>query len=496
MSEAEINPTPTLAQAARAITAARIDDLAARWSDLDPANSETVKKLRVATRRLRAVRSAFKPLYTKPKPVKRLGDQLGELTTVLGAARDAAVLRGRLDDWAATSRTSAALASLRKQLEQQEAEAQTTLVATLDKFDRDALISRARKLLLEGLPIDKASQKSDTAAAALPVTLAALPLLRARFDAEQAACTTALETTDPLSLHNERLAIKRLRYSLELFANYFAPASPTVALLKNLQTQLGDLHDCDVLIAMVSAAQANQPTLAAVRTRLDKCRAALLDAHLAYRREIDANEWGQLTAQWRSLLDRQRSPTEQELAQAGKLAIEDWPHARQVQRLALSLFDQLAASFPSDKRDRDILARAALLHDAGMAAGPRGHHLRSYKLIREAKLPRLDKREDETAALVARYHRRALPAPEHAAYAALKPKQQARVSRLAALLRVADGLDYEHDGAASEITATCDEGGLSITVSGASKREITRARAKSGLILPAFGYPVRIEAAT
>jgi CHAD domain-containing protein len=496
VDEPEVVSIPTLAQAARAITAARIDDLAARWADLDPTDSETVKKLRVATRRLRAAQSAFKSLYVKRKPVKRLTEQLGELTTALGAARDAAVLRGRLDDWAATTHTSAALALLREQLERQEAEAQTTLVATLDKFDRDALISRARKLLLKGLPSEAVSDKPDVAVAALPLTLAALPLLRDRFDAEQSARATALETTDPLSLHNERLAIKRLRYSLELFAAYFAPATPTIAMLKNLQTQLGDLQDCDVLIVMVSVAEAAQPALAEVRARMDNRRATLLAAHLAYRCEIDAGEWGQLAAQWQVLLDRQLSPAEGELAQAGGLRITDWPHARQVQRLALSLFDQLAATFRLAERDRAILARAALLHDAGMVAGPRGHHLRSYKLLRKAKPRGLDKREREIVALVARYHRRDLPSSEHAAYAALKPKQQAQVSRLAALLRIADGLDYEHDGAARDLVAACNDSSLSITVSGAGDCEITRARAKSGLILPAFGYPVRIEAAT
>lgn len=487
MDESAPAYTPTLASAAHAITAVHIDDFADRWANLDPSDSETVKKLRVATRRLRTAISAFKPLYPHPKSVKRLHDQLRELTTTLGATRDAAVLRGRLEDWAATKRTSAALTPLREQLAQQEAAAQVALVAALGQLDRDALIGEARKKLLEALPL---AADSDA-----PVTLAALPLLRTRFDEEQATRATALEALDPISLHNERLAIKRLRYSLELFADYFAPAAQTIAILKDLQTQLGDLHDCDVLIAMVDTAQAEQPALGEAHARLEKRRSALLKQHLTYRRKIDKVAWSARTAEWQALLDRQLAPTDEELAQAADLPITDWPHARQVQRLALRLFDQLAATFRLDVRDRSILASAALLHDAGMVDGPRHHHLLSYKLIHKAKLPGLGKRERELAAQVARYHRRDLPGAEHAIYAALLPEHQLRVSRLAALLRIADGLDYEHDGAARELVATCDEGGISITVSGASESEITRARVKSGLVAPAFGYAVRITAA-
>ncbi len=491
MDQTESAYTPTLATAARALTTARIDDMDSRWADLDPSDSETVKKLRVATRRLRAAYAAFKPLYSRRKSAKRLHHQLRELTTALGATRDAAVLRGRLEDWAATKHTSATLTPLREQLAQQAAAAQAALAAALGWLDHAALVGEARKKLLASLPLAADSDAPGDA----PLTLAALPLLRARFDEEQAARATALETLNPTDLHNERLAVKRLRYSLELFAAYFTPAQPTIALLKNLQTQLGDLHDCDVLIAMVDAAQAEQPALGDAHRRLEQRRGSLLKQHLAYRRKIDKAAWRELAADWRALLDRQLAPTELELAQAADLPITDWPHARQVQRLALSLFDQLAATFRLDARDRAIMSHAALLHDAGMVEGPRHHHRLSYKLIHRAKLSSLDKRERELAALVARYHRRDLPSAEHAAYVALPTEQQAQVSRLAALLRIADGLDYEHDGAARELVATCDEGGISVTVNGATESEITRARVKSGLVAPAFGYAVRIVAA-
>jgi CHAD domain-containing protein len=52
-------------------------------------------------------------------------------------------------------------------------------------------------------------------------------------------------------LHKMRLAAKRLRYSLELFAPCVRSREPLAAFAKEiakLQTSLGELHDCDLWI--------------------------------------------------------------------------------------------------------------------------------------------------------------------------------------------------------------------------------------------------------
>jgi CHAD domain-containing protein len=53
-------------------------------------------------------------------------------------------------------------------------------------------------------------------------------------------------------LHNLRIAAKRLRYTLELFADSFASdVAPLVAEITQLQDELGSLHDHDVMIALL-----------------------------------------------------------------------------------------------------------------------------------------------------------------------------------------------------------------------------------------------------
>jgi exopolyphosphatase/pppGpp-phosphohydrolase len=143
---------------------------------------------------------------------------------------------------------------------------------------------------------------------------------------------------------------------------------------------------------------------------------------------------------------QQAEPTSEELYLSGGLHVEDWPHARQVERLANELF---VATYPLHKLDDDaqrLLARAAFLHNTGMLIEQRRHHKHSYRLIKETPLPDFTEAERHEIACIARYHRRALPSTSHEEYAVLNRAARKRVSALSALMRIADALDYNHDG--------------------------------------------------
>jgi hypothetical protein len=75
-------------------------------------------------------------------------------------------------------------------------------------------------------------------------------------------------------------------------------------------------------------------------------------------------------------------------------------------------------------------------------------------------------REDiAVIALVARYHRRAIPNPAaHPEYAALDRDSRIAVSKMAALLRVADALDRNHVQHVREFTCTREPGRFIINV--------------------------------
>lgn len=139
-------------------------------------------------------------------------------------------------------------------------------------------------------------------------------------------------------------------------------------------------------------------------------------------------------------------PTSEELYLSGGLKVEDWPHARQVERLAGKMFNATYPLHNLDENARRLLSRAAFLHNTGMLVNVRRHHKHSYRLIKEASLPDFNEAERQEVACIARYHRRALPSLAHEEYALLSKAARQRVSKLAALLRIADALDFNHDG--------------------------------------------------
>ena len=124
----------------------------------------------------------------------------------------------------------------------------------------------------------------------------------------------------------------------------------------------------------------------------------------------------------------------------------DVAHGRQVRDLAVMLFDQLPGLHNFGANERDLLEAAALLHDIGWTVSHDKHHKHAYRLIRDSqrRLADFTASEVELIANIARYHRKALPALRHEPFAALAEADRKIVRQLAALLRVADGLDRPH----------------------------------------------------
>lgn len=119
-------------------------------------------------------------------------------------------------------------------------------------------------------------------------------------------------------------------------------------------------------------------------------------------------------------------------------------HAQQVARLAVSIFDQTRSVHGLTDREREWLEYASLLHDIGVHISYERHHRHSYYLIKNGDLRGFDPQEIEIIALIARYHRQALPRKSHEGYGDLPKPLRRTVRTLAAMLRLAEGLDRSH----------------------------------------------------
>jgi exopolyphosphatase/guanosine-5'-triphosphate,3'-diphosphate pyrophosphatase len=122
-----------------------------------------------------------------------------------------------------------------------------------------------------------------------------------------------------------------------------------------------------------------------------------------------------------------------------------WPeHAQQIAKLALAIFDQTRSVHGLGDREREWLEYGALLHDIGVHISYERHHRHSYYLVKNGDLRGFDPEEIEIIALLARYHRQAAPKKSHEGYGDLKAPARKAVKAMAAMIRLAEGLDRSH----------------------------------------------------
>lgn len=130
----------------------------------------------------------------------------------------------------------------------------------------------------------------------------------------------------------------------------------------------------------------------------------------------------------------------------------DKAHSHHIAKLANQIFDQTLAIHGMTDQERELLEYAAILHDIGYHIAHNNHHRHSLYLIKNSEMPGFTGNESAVIATVARYHRGSMPTGardakarrEHEDYLSLSPQSQQTARRLAAILRIADGLDRSY----------------------------------------------------
>jgi exopolyphosphatase/guanosine-5'-triphosphate,3'-diphosphate pyrophosphatase len=175
----------------------------------------------------------------------------------------------------------------------------------------------------------------------------------------------------------------------------------------------------------------------------------------------------------------------------------DTGHAQQVARLAATLFQELQDLHNLGRREALILTAGTLLHECGHLIGSRDHHLHSFYIIRHNEVFGLDQEDTLLAALVARYHRGPVPSIEHPEYLQLDRSQRLTVSKLAALLRLADSLDRGRGQRVGIRRTRMETGRLVLELEGVKDTSAVQLalNRKAGLFASVFGLDIEVQAA-
>jgi len=176
----------------------------------------------------------------------------------------------------------------------------------------------------------------------------------------------------------------------------------------------------------------------------------------------------------------------------------DERHGKQVADLSIRLYRELQADHQLDVRCERILRLAAILHEVGLFINTRSHHKHSMYIILNSDLFGLSRADMNLIALVARYHRRAAPQPYHEGYTLLSRDDRMVVSKLAAILRVADAMDRNHMQQVRELSFTRVHGQFTIFVHDVEDLSLERIalREKGSLFEEVYGMKIVLEVAT
>jgi CHAD domain-containing protein len=211
---------------------------------------EFVHQMRVASRRLRAAMSLFEDtLDLKPykKAIKRV-------TGDLGAARDLDVQILFLERYLERLGDAVFAPGIRRiqlRLRQQREDVQTAVVKALDRLQKSAALPNLSQAMRE-LLADSRVNTPQPDFMELRTVAARNICLRLEELLSFEPCVKNAESVD--QHHQMRIAAKKLRYTMEIFASIFPPGfSDFTGVVKEAQKILGEIHDSDVWVLMLPA---------------------------------------------------------------------------------------------------------------------------------------------------------------------------------------------------------------------------------------------------
>jgi len=446
-------------------------------------DADAVHDLRVALRRCRSMAEGLQRINADPnwKKMRKAGKTV---FAALGDLRDTQVLL----EWVERLRSESPAVAQRldSHCRQREAELKLTAAEVVDQFDTQRWLQWAQRL-------GELAQCVGNSTEAFQV------LALERFEAARQLHSRALRNRSKTALHELRIGLKRLRYIVENFLPEQDAAWGKD--LKHIQDLLGEVHDLDVLsstarqIQSFASPEERQKWNAAVsRERAQRVQ--------AYREKMVGRN--SLWQEWRNGL-----PSGEDLNRAVLKRFEIWAtsldsdpaHTQVVTQFSLELFDALQAggvmpaSMAGAVKARDLLQVAAFIHGAGHSNGDKVRHKAGGRLLQKLEVPPGWSPADlQIAALVARYHRGAMPGSQ-SRYASLSQGDQRLVDCLGGILRFAESLDAQHNQVISGITVSQTDSRIDITAVGYDPRskQAEKIAAARHLLEYAFDTALRVR---
>ena len=195
---------------------------------------------------------------------------------------------------------------------------------------------------------------------------------------------------------------------------------------------------------------------------LHYCSAGVRDGIIA---DLAARGVGRELAQ----LTRERRAVVEAMAKRYEVSLK---HVKHVAFLSHRLFETLQPVHRLPPDAGKMLEAAAILHDIGHFVSNSCHHKHSAYLVANSDMPGFTDRERMTIAALCRFHRKAMPQARHSHFQALDVEARRWVNTLAAILRLADGLDRGHSQRVLDISTTVRDGVIILSIETESSADL------------------------
>jgi CHAD domain-containing protein len=498
-------------------------------------NSEHIHQLRVASRRLRAALPICAPCVPE-KRYRRWVDEIQDITRALSEARDADVQLEFLKKYQKKAAKYQGQDKRPPGADQPPIGDGIEYLLGIYRKKRSAL---QKQVLSAIIRMEKRRTIDDIRDAATGYLTAArrirprpamyaLPSLAADDVSRRLGTLLSyepwLQYPEAISEHHAmRIAAKKLRYTMEFYAPmYRYGLRKPLFRIKKVQEMLGTIHDCDIWIDTVprillkeraehhslrSSEPRNPQIISDLKYFLcdrEKKRKVLFFQLLQYWKNLERTRiWDEIRTAlltdikkpFRPLPDPFPENLRDSVHQIALRYPDGQDHARHVTDLALELFDSLQPLHRMNQRARFLLECAGLLHDIGWTPGGKGHRRKGARMIFSFEQLPLDIIERGIIGLVALCHRGKCRLESQGYYTLLPADDRMVVSMLAALMRIADGLDATHQGIIQSLRCRVNQTEIicEVLASRDAETEKKSAISKSDLFVRVFGKPLVIR---
>jgi CHAD domain-containing protein len=229
-----------------------------RLAALDWSDVEGVHDMRVASRRLRSALRDFMP-YLRRSKLRRSRDYLKRIADALGAVRDEDVAIMALEDLKkeAPEEVVAGIERLTAERAARREEARAALAGAISEGALARVQGKFMFALEHGAKSPRRKKNMDEDGeplAGASFRQAGKEIITASFAELQNLSASLYRPFKTEPLHRMRIAAKRLRYAVELFASCWGGQLTGFAEgIAEMQSHLGEVHDCDVWIETLGA---------------------------------------------------------------------------------------------------------------------------------------------------------------------------------------------------------------------------------------------------